>query len=309
MAPSDLTERVATVRHFNRFYTRQIGVLNEHFLESPFSLAATRVLYEIASHTTRTAKEIGRDLGLDAGYLSRILRDFKKLGFIDRRPSKTDGRQSHVQLTAKGRKALATLTVRSNKAMATLLEGLSIEDQQKLVNAMHTIERVLGPRSTSDAPVVFRLHQPGDMGWVVYRQGVLYAHEHNFNSEFEALVARIVADFLDKHDPQRERCWMAEMDGEIVGSVFLVRKSNTVAKLRLLAVEKTARGHGIGRRLVTECVRFAKQVGYRRVTLWTQQSLTPARRLYEQAGFRLVHQKPHHSFGQDLVGETWDLEL
>lgn len=306
-----MAPHVDAVRAFNRFYTRHIGVLGERHLESPFSLTEMRVFYELAHRDAPSAAELGRDLGLDAGYLSRILRRFESRGFVGRRPSPADARQSLLHLTRKGRAAFAPLEARARDEVEALLGRVPGADRHKVVDAMSTIERLLGaPRQDAvRAPYMLRTHQPGDMGWVIHRHGAIYARERGYNAEFEALVARICADFLDHFDPAGERCWIAERHGDIVGSVFLVRKSKTVAKLRLLLVEAEARGLGIGRRLVDECVRFARTAGYRRITLWTQNDLDAARRLYHEAGFRRVQQEAHHSFGQDLVAETWDLTL
>jgi DNA-binding MarR family transcriptional regulator/GNAT superfamily N-acetyltransferase len=300
---------VDTVRAFNRFYTRQIGVLGERLLESPFSLTEMRVLYELAHRDAPTAADLGRDLGLDAGYLSRILRRFETRGLVDRGLSPADGRQSLLRLTRRGRTAFAPLETRARAEVARMLGRLAVPKRQQVVDAMATIERLIGARPPDTATYVLRPHQPGDMGWVIHRHGAIYAREWGYNAEFEALVARICADFLDHFDPAGERCWIAERNGEIAGSVFVVRKSKTVAKLRLLLVEPDARGLGIGRRLVEECVRFARQAGYRRLTLWTQSELDAARRLDQQAGFRRVRRTSHHSFGKDLVAETWDLTL
>ena len=297
------------VRAFNRFYTRQIGVLDEHLLDSPFSLAEMRVLYELAHREGPTSTHLGRDLGLDAGYLSRILRRFESRRLIRRVPSPSDARQSLLTLTPRGRAAFAPLETRARDEVGTMLGRLSGADRRQVVAAMQTVQRLLGAPREAAAPYALRAHQPGDMGWVVHRHGAIYAKEWGYNAEFEALVARIVADFLDRFDAARERCWIAEKDGEIVGSVFLVAKSKTVAKLRLLLVEPSARGLGIGGRLVDECIRFARQSGYRKLTLWTQSELDAARRLYQQAGFHRVHQERHHSFGKHLVAETWDLRL
>jgi len=308
-----MEQHVDAVRAFNRFYTREIGVLGERHLQSPFSLTEMRVLYELAHRDGPAAAELGRDLGLDAGYLSRILRRFESRGLIGRSPSPADARQSLLHLTRKGRAAFGPLEARARGEVETLLARVGAGDRGKVVDAMSTIERLLGePREDGAraAPYLLRAHQPGDMGWVIHRHGALYAQEWGYNQEFEALVARICADFLDNFDPSGERCWIAERDGAIVGSVFLVRKSKTVAKLRLLLVEPSARGLGIGRRLIEECIRFARQAGYRKLTLWTQSDLDAARRLYQQAGFRCVQKKPHDSFGRKhLIAETWDLAL
>jgi DNA-binding MarR family transcriptional regulator/N-acetylglutamate synthase-like GNAT family acetyltransferase len=309
MAETSFEQRVAAVRRFNRFYTKQIGLLHEGYLESPFSLAEVRVLYELAHRDTPTAAELRRELGLDAGYLSRILRGFEKRGLIHRTPSEADGRQTLLSLTEKGRRAFAPLHTRSRDEIGALLSRLSPAEQHRALEAMHTIEQLLGALPEPRAPYLLRPHQPGDMGWVVHRHGTLYAQEYGWDERFEALVAGVVAKFIEHHDPKRERCWIAEKDGEIVGSVFLVGRSKTVAQLRLLLVEPKARGLGIGARLVGECMRFARHAGYRKVTLWTNSVLRSARRIYQAAGFRLVREAPHRSFGADLVGETWDLPL
>ncbi len=300
---------VQAVRRFNRFYTRQIGVLHEGLLDSQFSLTEVRVLYEIAHHENPTAAEIADVLRLDPGYLSRLLRGFRAREIVSRARSQEDARQSWLALTAKGKAIFAALDARSNAEVETMLEELSASDQSELLQAMGTIEQVLGGGRQHAVSYLLRLPQPGDMGWVVHRHGVLYAQEYGYNQDFEALVAEIVAHFVQHFDAQRERCWIAEREGGLVGSIFLVKKSNTVAKLRLLLVEPSARGLGIGKRLVSECVRFARQAAYKRIVLWTQSELLAARRIYEQAGFRFVAQKEHHSFGKDLVAETWELRL
>jgi DNA-binding MarR family transcriptional regulator/GNAT superfamily N-acetyltransferase len=309
MAESDLAQRVAAVRRFNRFYTRQIGVLDEGYLHSPFSLAEARVLYELAHHDQTTASEIGSQLGLDAGYLSRILRGFEQRGLHEKHPSPTDGRQSILRITVAGRAAFATINDRSHNEIAALLSKLSPDDQGRLVAAMDLIEGLLGAQPEQKVPYVLRPPQPGDMGWVVHRHGILYAQEYGWNEQFEGLVASIVAEIVQRYDPAYERCWIAEVDGAPAGSVFLVKKSENVAKLRLLLVEPSARGMGIGARLVDECLRFARHVGYQKITLWTQSTLLAARAIYAKAGFRLVDSGAHHSFGHDLIEETWELEL
>jgi DNA-binding MarR family transcriptional regulator/N-acetylglutamate synthase-like GNAT family acetyltransferase len=309
MPETGLAERVEAVRRFNRLYTRKIGVLQEGLLESPFSLAEVRVLYEIAHRANCTATELARDLGLDAGYLSRILRGFKARGFLTKKISDADGRRSFLTLTRKGKAAFLPLDERARKEVAAMLKDLSPAGQNRLTQAMRTIEELLSEERESRPTIVLRQHQPGDMGYVTHRHGALYAEEYGYNEEFEALVAEICAHFIRTFDAKRERCWIAEMDGEIVGSVFLVKKSATVAKLRLLLVEPQARGLGLGKRLVEECVKFARQAGYKKVTLWTQSDLYAARGIYKRAGFQRVHEEPHHSFGKDLVAETWELEL
>jgi DNA-binding MarR family transcriptional regulator/GNAT superfamily N-acetyltransferase len=306
---SDEAQRVEAVRRFNRFYTKQIGVLHEGLLQSPFSLTEVRVLYELAHHESITASELAKGLGLDAGYLSRILRRFEYSGFLDRTPSQTDGRRSDLRLTQQGRNTFAPLDQRSHDEVTALLSKLPETKQERLLDAMRTIEAVFAPPSVAVTPYLLRSPQPGDMGWIIYRHGALYAQEYGWNEEFEALVAEITAKFIQNFDPKRERCWIAERDGEIVGSIFLVRQSDEVAKLRLLLVEPSARGLGIGTRLVDECIRFARQVGYTTITLWTNDVLRAARHIYEKAGFRLVSEGPHHSFGHDLIEQTWDLAL
>jgi DNA-binding MarR family transcriptional regulator/N-acetylglutamate synthase-like GNAT family acetyltransferase len=301
--------RVEAIRRFNRFYTRKIGVLQEGFLGSAYSLAQGRVLYELAHREKPTAAVVGAELDLDAGYVSRILRGFKKDGLIRAERSQADGRETLLSLTARGRTVIATLDRRSNEDVSARLRGVSEADQRRLVAAMDEVESVLGPRAVAIEPYILRPHQPGDMGWVVSRQGLLYAQEYGWDEQYEALAAKIAANFIEKFDSRRERCWIAERRGEIVGAVFLVKHSHTAAKLRLLHVEASARGLGIGKRLVDECVRFARRVGYKKITLWTQSILFAARRIYKQAGFRCVGKKRHRSFGHDLVAETWELKL
>ena len=302
-------DRVDAVRRFNRFYTRQIGLLGKGYLESPFTLAEVRVLYELAHRDSPTASEIAQALGLDAGYLSRMLLSFRKRGFLARKTSDRDARQSHLSLTGKGRMAFAGLEAKSVAGVSKLMERLSPVEQSRLIGAMGTIEGLLGERAEPKAPYLLRTHQPGDMGWVIHRHGVLYAEEYGWDERFEALVAEIAAEFVKNFDEKRERCWIAERDGAMVGSVFLVKKTDRVAKLRLLLVEPSARGLGIGGRLVNECVRFARQAGYRRITLWTQSNLDAARHIYRKAGFRAVKRERHESFGHKLTGETWELSL
>ena len=309
MSDNDFNRRVGAVRRFNRFWTRQIGVLREGYLESSFSLTEVRVLYELAHREETTASELGEELGLDAGYLSRVLRSFEKHGLIHKRPSEADGRRRLLRLTERGREAFAPLEARSRNDIGAMLGSLSVAEQERLVGAMRTIEELLSARPDPAVPYLLRPHWPGDMGWVVHRHGVLYAREYGWDERFEALVAEIVAKFIRQYDPKLERCWIADRDGEIVGCVFLVRESEEIAKLRLLLVEPKVRELGIGSRLVEECIRFARQAGYRKITLWTNDVLDSARRIYKAMGFRLVHEEPHHSFGHDLVGQTWELML
>jgi len=309
VAGTEIDRRVAAVRRFNRFYTQRIGVLQDGLLSSPFSLTEVRVLYELAHREQPTASELGRDLGLDAGYLSRILGGFERRGLIERRPSKTDGRQNLLSLTRAGREAFAPLDDRSRSEIRAMLQPLPAPGQRRLIDAMGAIERLLGAPPEPRLPYMLRPHRPGDLGWIVHRHGVLYAQEYGFDERFEALVAKIAAEFVQSFDSKRERCWIAERDGEIVGSVLLVRASDEVAKLRLLLVEPEARGLGIGARLVEECECFARAAGYRKITLWTNSILHAARHIYEKAGYRLVAEEAHHSFGLDLVGETWELDV
>jgi DNA-binding MarR family transcriptional regulator/GNAT superfamily N-acetyltransferase len=309
MAQSDRGTRIEAVRQFNRFYTRQIGLLQEHLLRSPFTLTEARVLFELAHRDQTTASEIGEELGLDAGYLSRILNRFHKQGFLDKQASPSDGRQTVLSLTQAGQAAFAKINTGSAREVEALLGGLSEEAQTRLIEAMHTIESLVGERLQRQVPYILRPPQPGDLGWIVQRHGARYAQEYGWDESFEALVADIVAKFVRTFDAKRERCWIAEKDGENVGCVFLVRKTPTVGQLRLLLVEPQARGLGIGARMVNECTAFARHAGYRRIVLWTNSVLHAARRIYEAAGYRLVREDPHHSFGQDLVGQTWELKL
>lgn len=301
--------RVASVRGFNRFYTKQIGLLRNGYLQSSFSLSQVRVLYELAHRDGLTATDLSKELDLDTGYLSRILLGFTKRGFLLRKPSESDARQMHLALSQKGKIVFLQLDSKTQTEIETMLARLAAVEQATLIDAMHTIELLLGARPQPKTPYLLRSHQPGDMGWVIHRHGVLYAQEFGWDERFEALVAEIAAKFIQKFDSKRERCWIAEKDGGIAGSVFLVRESEKVARLRLLLVEPSARGLGIGNRLVDECTRFARQAGYKKITLWTQSILHAARHIYKRAGYRLVKQERHQEFGYDLVGETWDLSL
>jgi DNA-binding MarR family transcriptional regulator/N-acetylglutamate synthase-like GNAT family acetyltransferase len=302
---------VESIRRFNRFYTKRIGVLGEGLLSSEFTLAEARVLYELAQHEETTAKHLATELSLDAGYLSRILSDFQRRRLVHKQRGKTDARQTMLSLTETGRQAFAKLNAASKNDIKNLLGSLDSEAQERLVRSMQTIETLLTAEQEHKVPYILRPHQPGDMGWVVQRHGALYSREYGWNEEFEALVAEIVAAFLRNFDPKRERCWIAEKDGENVGCVFLVKhpERKTVAKLRCLLVEPSTRGLGIGKRLVSECTRFARQAGYSKITLWTNDVLTAARHLYENEGYRLVKEGKHHAFGHDLVEQTWELEL
>ena len=303
------TQQIEAVRRFNRFYTRQIGVLRNGLLDSPFSLTEVRVLHDLAQRNHLTAAEIGDDLGLDRGYLSRILQRFEKRGLIRKVRSQTDARQSHIELTAKGSKVFAPLDTRAQNEVLTMLGVLSARERQTLIEAMTNIEQLLGPKAEPKVPYLLRSHHAGDLGWIVHRHGALYSQEYGWDDEFEAQVAQIVSDFVRNFDPKREHCWIAEREGEIVGSVMVVQKSKTVAQLRLLLVEPQARGLGIGKRLVDECIRFARQRNYRKLVLWTNSVLDTARHIYENAGFRLVQENRHQGYGKDLVSQDWELTL
>lgn len=307
----DIAGQVERIRAFNRFYTHKIGLLVGSKLYDPFSLTETRVLYELAHRERVTASDLVRDLGIDAGYLSRMLRGFEKKGLVARRAAKKDARQSLLSLTAAGRKAFAPQEEVSRRVLRPLIEGLPADDRARLVSAMDTITQLLSESTPAQKPG-FRLrpHRAGDIGWMVQKHGELYGAEYGWDSSFEALAAEVGAQFLRNFDPDWEACWIAELDnGERVGSVCLIRKSATVAKLRVLLVDPKARGLGVGKALVQACIDFARAKGYRKITLWTNSILVAARGIYEKAGFRLVHSEPHRSFGQDLIGETWELKL
>jgi len=303
--------RVEAVRRFNRFYTNRIGLLQDGFLRQPFTLTEARVVFELAQHERTTATHLGSELGMNPGHLSRILKALHRRGIIERTASETDRRQAILSLTPDGEAAFARLNAASAGEIDRMLSALPASDRDRLVQAMGTILDVLRATPAHRAPYILRTHQPGDMGWVVERHGALYAQEYGFDARFEALVAEIVAAFLREFDARRERCWIAEKDGARVGSVFLVRhpERDGVAKLRLLLVEPTARGLGIGRRLVAECTRFARQSGYHTITLWTNSVLDAARHLYVDEGYHLVREEPHRLFGTELTGQTWELAL
>ncbi len=307
----DIAVQVERMRRFNRFYTHKIGLLEGSRLYDPFSLAETRVLYEIAYRLRVTASDLVRDIGIDAGYLSRMLRGFEKQGLIMRKAAKEDARQSVLSLTAAGRKAFAPQEDVSRRVLSPLLERLAPPDRARLVGAMDTITQLLSEETPAATPG-FRLrpHRPGDIGWMIQKHGELYTAEYGWDGSFEALAAEVGAQFLRDFDPKWENSWIAELDsGERVGCVFLIRKSATVAKLRVLIVDPKARGLGVGKALVQACIDFARAKGYRKITLWTNSILLAARGIYEKAGFKLVHSEPHESFGQKLIGETWDLKL
>jgi DNA-binding MarR family transcriptional regulator/GNAT superfamily N-acetyltransferase len=302
--------RVDAVRRFNRFYTQRIGILRSGLYGSPWSLTEVRILYELAhAAAPMTATDIARVLALDAGYLSRILRGFVASGYLRKARSADDERRFMLTLTATGKKAFAPLDRASHNEIAALLGPLPEAAQTELVDAMHAIEDVLGDKPVNASSFVLRPHRPGDIGWVISRHGALYAQEYGWDVTFEGLVAEIAARFIKQYNPKRECCWIAERDGSNAGSVFVVEKSSTVAQLRLLLVDPSARGAGIGRRLVAESIAFAQRTGYRRMMLWTNGGLDAARHLYEDAGFRLTGEERHHSFGKDLVGQTFELKL
>lgn len=303
------SDRVELVRGFNRFYTRSVGALGESLLGSGLSLSEARMIFELANNKNATAKWLGTELGMDAGYVSRILRSFEKNGVVEKRTANHDARQQILTLTRKGRSQFAKLDAAARSEVKDLLKPLTDNEQTQLVNAMSTIQSILEKRQDEVSSFILRPHRPGDMGWIVHRQAATYAQEYGWNSDFEALVADIVAKFLREFDPDRERCWIAEKDGEIIGSIFLVKHSKTVAKLRLLYVERSARGLGVGSKLVNECINFARSVGYKKMTLWTNDILHSARHIYERVGFVLVHQEKHQSFGHDLTSQTWELDL
>jgi DNA-binding MarR family transcriptional regulator/GNAT superfamily N-acetyltransferase len=304
-------QRINAVRGFNRFYTRQIGVLRKTFLDSPYSLGEARVLYEIASHDAPTASDVGRALDLDAGYLSRLLRNFEKRGLIKRKVSARDARQSHLALSSRGHAAYVSLDERSQRDMEAMLDKLAPADQARLVTAMQTIKTLLDSETPAapKAKYILRAPRPGDFGWIVKRNAEIYAQEYGWREPFEGVCAQIVADFVNKFDAAKERCWIAEMDGENVGCIFVARDSDTVARVRLLIVEPKARGLGLGARLVDECVSFARRSGYKQMTLWTHSVLTAARHIYEKAGFKLQRTEQHSDWGPPVVSEHWDLDL
>ena len=313
MASADpsLAPTVASFRQFNRAYTRFLGTLNDRYLHTEFSLAEGRVLYELATHSSLQAKEIAEALGLDAGYLSRILVKFKKTGLVTRTTSKDDRRAANLRITERGRAVVRTLNLRADKQAAAVLKKLSSDQRTAFSRALNTVEQVVLDRRPGASSIVVRNHRAGDMGMVVHLEGSGYVDQFGWDNTFEALAARIAADFLENFDATRERCWIAEMDGRHVGHIFLVQhpERRDTAKLRLLYVDPAARGMGVGQRLVAECIQFAREAGYRKVTLWTQSILTSAHRIYEAAGFRLVREEPHRSFGKDLVGQTWEMDL
>ena len=301
--------RIAAFRRFNRFYTQKIGVLDRCYLQSEFSVGEARVLYELAQREETTASEISANLGMDMGYLSRILGKLEEQQLIRRMPAEQDARQRLIQVTSKGKKAVNTLDSRSQEQAGSLLAGLSDPQQASVLQAMSQIQTVLGDGQATNEPYIIRTHRTGDLSWIAYRHAVLYQQEYGWNEAFEALVLEITAHFLKHNDPEAERCWVAERSGEILGCVLLVRSSKQIAKLRLLLVEPSARGLGIGKRLVEECIRFARDKGYKKIVLWTHSNLSAARGIYQTAGFQLVASDSHEDFGPLLTAETWELRL
>lgn len=309
MSPGDFDDQVAAVRGFSRFYTRKLGIIEPKLLHSPFTLQEARILYEIAHRPACTATDLTRDLGLDPGFLSRTLQALQRRQIVTRKPSKDDGRVNELSLTTKGRTAQAELERRAREEVGSLLASLDDRQRAAIVQAMTTIERTLERPAEKPAAFILRSHRPGDIGWVISSQAKAYAEEYGWDISYEALVAEICAQFIRNYDPAREHCWIAEANGEPLGSIFLVKASDEVAKLRLLLVEKKARGLGVGRALVEQCIRAARDKGYKEMTLWTQSILVAARGIYQAMGFRRVKEEPHHSFGVDLVGETWEMKL
>jgi DNA-binding MarR family transcriptional regulator/N-acetylglutamate synthase-like GNAT family acetyltransferase len=308
----DSVAQIEAVRRFNRFYTRRIGVLEEGLLNSPFTLAQARVLFELGTRNSVTAGELIDMLGLDPGYLSRILQGFVNSRLLARKRSAEDRRRAELSLTAKGRRAFGVLDGRSRTTIAEMISPLSPAERERLLGAMRSLEKTLSWSGTArDVAITVRPHRIGDVGWAIEQHGRLYAEEFGWNGEFEALVATLFARFATNHDPKSERFWVAEVDGERVGCVFVVRNEtdSRAAQLRCLLVDPKGRGLRLGRRLVEVCIHFAKSAGYERMLLWTNDVLVAARRIYEGAGFSLVEESPHHSFGHDLVGQIWERTL
>ena len=306
---------IASIRRFNRFYTRVIGTLDEGVLQSPLSLTEGRVIYELATLQHPTASEIAADLGIDMGYLSRILRTFETRKLLRRQASASDGRQSLLSLTAAGQRQFESLDKSASEQVSKMIQPLNAAQQTRLLNSMASIEAMLAPDTTpSSQPFILRAHRPGDIGWVIERHGALYAQEYGWDQRFEALAARIASDFIDNFDPKRERCWIADRNGERLGCVFLVRdtdspRTSKTARLRLLLVEPSARGLGLGRTLVQQSTAFARSAGYRRIVLWTNSVLDTARRIYQDEGYKLISEKPYSNFGKELVTQDWELKL
>jgi DNA-binding MarR family transcriptional regulator len=309
-APDPTPDDIAAVRRFNRFYTRQLGLLAESMLASPYSLSEARVLYELAHRSDTTASDLIRELGLDAGYLSRMLKKFEDQGLIRRAPAEDDARRAVIALTPKGQAAFAPLDRGSHEGVVAMLDGIAPPDRPRFVTAMKSIARLLGEPAATPEPYILRGLENGDAGWITHRQAVIYAKEYGWTDpRMEALVAEILAKFVQNFDPAHERAWIAERDGEIVGSVFISRASPEVAQLRLLYVEPSARGLGLGRRLVDECIRFSRARGYTTLMLWTHDILVPAVRIYQAAGFKLIREERHNEFGHDVNGQFWEMGL
>jgi DNA-binding MarR family transcriptional regulator/N-acetylglutamate synthase-like GNAT family acetyltransferase len=309
---ADIKSQAVSVRQFNRFFTQRMGILEEGLLASPFTLAQARVLFELGTRPNLTAKDLIDSLGLDRGYLSRILRGFVKSRLLATNQSPIDARRTELTLTPKGRKAFEALDRKSQRSVANLLRPLSVAQRNRLLRAMQEVQRIMQVPGTLHAPkIVVHPYGPGDVGWAIERHGQLYAEEFGWNAEFEALVATLFARFATQHQEGSEQFWVAEIDNQRAGCVFVVRseKDPRAAQLRCLLVDPAARGLGIGRRLVDKCITFAKAAGYRRIILWTNDVLVSARRIYEAAGFSLIEEAPHHSFGRDLVGQFWGRDL
>ncbi len=309
MTENRIEQIIHDIRNFNRMYTIRIGLLNKGLLRTRFSLSQARVVFELAQQENTNSSEIAQKLGMDPGYLSRIISAFQKEGLITKERSSKDSRQWVINLTAKGKKEFQNLNSRSNEEIREMIEHLSNEDQHRLVNAMYTIDKILHPESNQSPFFLIRQHRAGDIGWIVHRHGVIYSEEYGWDETFEALTAEILAEFIQDYNPKRERIWIAEQDGEKVGSVMIVDSGNQVAKLRLFLVESKARGRGIGKKLIEECIEFSKQNGYKKITLWTQSNLMAARHLYSKYGFELVEEEPTTMFGYELISEIWELKL
>ncbi|MBX9604464.1 MAG: bifunctional helix-turn-helix transcriptional regulator/GNAT family N-acetyltransferase [Bryobacteraceae bacterium] len=306
---STIEAPVARIREFNRFYTRLIGVLDEHHLDGPLGIAEARILYEISGQPGMTAADLCRTLEMDAGYVSRILRALKKRGLLARKRSESDARRTHLNLTRSGREAFAEIDARTRLRMEELLQPLAPPQRDRLLRSLREVQTLLGGGNAEEAAVRIRTHQPGDLGWIVHRHAVLYEQEYGWGIDFERVVAEIAAQFLGRFDPQSDGCWIAERGGERLGSIALAREEGDAARLRLFLVEPDARGLGIGWRLIDACHAFARQAGYRRIILWTQSNLLAARHMYRKAGYHIISELPHNSFGQNLIAETWALEL
>jgi len=305
----EIEERVTSVRSFNRFYTREIGVITDRLLDTPYSLSQARILFELAHEDDIAASSLAERIRIDKGYVSRMIKSMERGGLIKRTRSKVDGRVLFLRLTGPGRQAFATLNQRSAAQIRSKLKTLPDEDQIRLLRAMAAIETILNGRSADAAPIVIRNHRPGDVGWIIERHGSVYNQEYNWDHTFEALVAEILAKILGKYDHRKDQIWIAEIDGARAGTVSVTSADNSTAQLRLLLVEPWARGHGIGKMLVDECLRFSKQAGYKNIILWTQSILTSARRIYDACGFELDREESHHSFGHDLTGQFFKREL